>query len=170
MRKMMMLFSMGAIALLILIVVAGAAPMLRAEENTSPGEIVFLHLQIDSARVTLLDTRTVAGSLKIPRGDRVYRAVYFEAADKSGKVVYQGSIDDPLVKRLEYEDPDNPGKLKSKTVILDNAELTVRIPGNMNIESVSFYRLGAGSDIASKKEMGRLIGSVPVTLGAGGDR
>ena len=96
--------------------------------------------------------------------------MYFEAADKDGKVVYQGSFDDPLVKRLEYEDPDNPGKLKSITVFLDKAELTVRVPGDMNIENVSFYRLSTGSDIAAKKEMGRLIGTVPVTLRPGGDR
>ena len=129
MRKLKILFSSGAISLLFLIVAWVTPSTLRAEENTNSDEIIFLHMQVDSSGVTLLDSRTVAGNLKIPRAQRVYRAVYFEAADKDGKVVYQGSFDDPLVKRLEYEDPDNPGKLKSITVFLDKAELTVRVPG-----------------------------------------
>jgi hypothetical protein len=61
-----------------------------------------------------------------------------ESAD--GTVLSSGSLDDPLSKKLEYEDPDSTGVIRSTVVHLDEADFIIRVSYDSAMEAVSFYR------------------------------
>jgi len=65
--------------------------------------------------------------------------IQYELLGESG-VMLQGAITNPLVQRFEYEDPDNPGKLISKTVNWIEATVNLRVPYSAAIKELTFYR------------------------------
>ncbi|MGH8016406.1 MAG: hypothetical protein ACREBV_09460, partial [Candidatus Zixiibacteriota bacterium] len=77
---------------------------------------------------------------KIPRNPSSRSEYEFELTDTANSVIFRGSFEDPLIKRYEFEDPENAGKILTKTVELQSAELTIRIPITENSNLLNFYR------------------------------
>ncbi|HMJ88789.1 MAG TPA: hypothetical protein VK530_03175 [Candidatus Acidoferrum sp.] len=90
--------------------------------------IWFLHLRMTNGQVVLVNQKKTPGVLKRSRGADAARAVQIELQSANGATVWSQTIDDPAVRRIEYEDPQQPGKLRAREVILTNVEFTVRVP------------------------------------------
>ena len=106
--------------------------------DTSNDRIVFLTLKFDKSSVQLVDSKIVPGHLKTNRGPS-RGEIQYELLGDSG-LLLQGAITDPLVQRLEYEDPDNTGKILSKVIAWPEATITLRVPYSAAIKQLSFYR------------------------------
>jgi hypothetical protein len=127
---------------------------LAATEVDSSG-IVFLQFRMDKDGVSLIEASVVPGSIKERRAGASPKAVYYEVESRDGSVIVDGSFDDPLVRRIEYEDPDSPGELKSEVIELAEARFVLRLNHSPDIESISFYRLHGG-DKSSRKLLSRV--------------
>jgi hypothetical protein len=142
---------------------------LQAEESGNAG-IVFLRMYIDRDSISLIESIVVPGAFKQPRAGSISRDMYYEVESKDGTVVTSGTVDDPLVRRVEYEDPDNPGTLKSKVIELSEADFVLRLNYSDDIEFVSFYKLTTNRNDSSEKPSQEFLGRVPIDLDAGGER
>jgi hypothetical protein len=107
--------------------------------------IRFAHFRLTNGVVMLVRSTVVSGKLKArPLESRQKLEVALE--DPTGKAVWASSIDDPLVRRLEYEDAAHPGRLKTWIVHVDSADFVVRMPYRRDVRRLSFYRwVPAGS-------------------------
>jgi len=124
------------------------------------GKIAFLTFKFDGEKVTLVNSRIVDGAFKekvkdFKTGDLRYEVV---GADKT--TIIQNSIGNPLIKKLEYEDPDNPGQLVSKIVTLPEAVFTVRIDYSQNTDYIRFYQNGKSP--AKGDAVMKMIGDIPI--------
>lgn len=131
-----------------------------AADAPTVSQIVFLQLQFDQSGVTLASSRTVEGKLKQLRAPE-NREISYDVTNNSG-VIFTGALDDPLVKRLEYEDPDNPGQLKMKVVEVTEATVYLRIPYAENLREVTFYRSVSGRSATGETARAK-IGSVDLS-------
>ena len=144
---------------LLLLPVVSASP---ADDEIADSDIAFLQFRTDGEKISLVDSRVVPGSLKRARLPELNREITYEVGAKTSGIVFEGSLANPLVKRLEYEDPDNPGQLKSKTIELTEAEFTLRIPYREEIDHITFYRTEPSDQAEGKSTVRTIISTVPL--------
>jgi len=141
----------------------------QADEGDGTG-IIFLQLHIAKDTLSLVKSTIVSGTVKQPRVMSRAAGIYYEVESESDSVIASGIVDDPLIRHLEYEDPDNPGTLKSKVVQLTETDFVLRLRYSEDIESVSFYRMEAGANKAGERVSQEFLGKVSVDLDAGGEK
>lgn len=133
-------------------------------------EIIFLQLHIDKDSISLIKSVVVPGAIKQPRVGSISKDIYYEVESKTGSVITSGTVDNPLIRRVEYEDPDNPGTLKTKVIELSEADFVLRLNYSDDIEAVSFYKLTSNRNDPGEKPSRELLSRVPVDLNAGHER
>jgi len=123
--------------------------------------MIFLHCKMKGGTITLLNTTTGRGHVK-SAGAAVNRmAMTCEVHSNSGALLWMDATNNPMKKRLEYEDPERPGMLKAKVVDLAEAEFTLRIPVVEGAAEVLLYAPaenvpGKKGATLSRKMLGRL--------------
>jgi hypothetical protein len=134
---------------------------MRAQSNSTP-QILFLHLKVTNQVVWLVSSVTRPGVLKTPR-DAAADDLHYELFSASGESLWKAAVADPTILRLEYEEPPGSGNLKRKTVVLKEAEFTVRVPVVPQDRRIDFYKLepsgvpdGKGVKPLTRKSLGSL--------------
>lgn len=145
-------------AAVLLVLACGSA---GAQGNS---RVVFLHLKMRQGKVVLLDQTIRAGSLKQSRSAQHYATWTYDLVSSTGEILWSGTMRDPSFRRYEYEDPNEPGKIRSKQVLLDDVEFTVRVPHIDGGQRVQFYRSIATSAVEGRP-VRQSIGTI--ILGAG---
>jgi len=120
---------------LTLLLGACGASVIYAQE--SPSQIFFLHLKLQSNQVSLVSASVATGRVKV--FSEQHAALNLEVATSAGQLLWTNRVADPLLRHLEYEDPDHPGQIIDKVVQLTNAEFTVRVPVIRDAHHVNFY-------------------------------
>lgn len=136
----------------------------------SPAEqIAFLHLKVNANGITLLDQILAEGALKRPKSVTGSFGLGVRVLDERGASLFEEVVENPLVKRYEYEDPDNPGQIKSKLVFLDEAEFWVRIPLTSGSNRIEFRQEDRRPGEELLRPDPRLTGSIALAAVRGGN-
>jgi hypothetical protein len=117
------------------------ANFLPAQENSS--KIVFLHFKMEVNTIRLVDYSINDGILKSDRMNiSKQEDILYELVSVENKLLYKGTLENPLSLRYEYEDEDenNPGQLKLKIIELKEADFVLRFPYDKEIEAIVFYK------------------------------
>ena len=125
--------------------------------------IVFLHLRLKDGVVTLVRSSVRPGQLKTPIASDKKGEIHLELTATNGVSLWSEVMGDPTVQRFEYEDPDNPGKLKVKEVKVTEAEFTVRVPFYKDAKELKLHRLDKPANLTEAKAPGatkKLLGTV----------
>jgi hypothetical protein len=152
---------------LLIALVAMALPGAGAAnaQTRSEAQIVFLHLRMKNDTLTLVKSALRPGLVKQRRLVEKSGGIYYEVISSSGKSLWQGVTGDPSQQRLEYEDPDHPGELKTKYVKLNEVEFTLRIPFNPEMSRLELYRMAPAAIAQGRpKVLRKLIGSIPISF------
>ncbi len=128
------------------------------EKNQS--KILFLQIKIKDNSLILIKKDIRPGVLKqIPHSpDSDF--LFYQVFSSSGALLWKGGIKDPSVVRYEYEDPDQPGKLKVKEIRLDEAEFTLRIPYNPEFQRIEFYKSVPSNDNKKQSVDRKSLGTI----------
>ena len=113
--------------------------------------ITFLHLRATADGFELIEAKTVNGSLRTRRYDSSKPGLHVEVRSADDRVLFRDVYPDPTVRRLEYEDPEHPGKIRAKEVT--NQEFTIRVPYFAEARVVHFYRRLENRVSASNKPL-----------------
>jgi hypothetical protein len=105
----------------------------------SDSKILFLHLKMKNDKVELIDYTIKPGIIKQKRTPDDEKEFYYEAKSKTNTLLYKESMDNPLVRILEYEDEKVPGKINKKIIKTDTADFTLRIPYKETLSEVAFF-------------------------------
>ena len=137
-------------------------PFASAQTNAAP-QILFLRLRVTQADISLVDSSVRPGMVKA-QPDPEAKEVQFELVSDAGEVLWQGAMDEPRTRHVEFEEPPRSGQLKRKTIRSNAAEFTVRVPALSQASSINFYSHPAPSaDGPSRKPAARkLLGRVPL--------
>ena len=139
----------------LLVLLLFCAGVSSAQTNGEP-KILFLHLKLKSQTVSLVETVTRPGTLKRPR-DPAADELHYELLSGTGESLWKAAVPDPSVRHLEYEDPSGSGNLKRKSIPLDEAEFTVRVPLVSKARQVEFYKLApAASGAKGEKRLAKI--------------
>ncbi len=141
--------------LCLILALLGCAAVRAAEP---PSGILFLHLRMTNGQVVLIDQVKTRGTLKGRGNGSPARGLQLELHSATGRTLWSHVIDDPASRRLEYEDPGNPGKILSREITLTNVDFTVRVPARADARSAVLYRRGppVGKAVAPRRELARV--------------
>ncbi len=140
-----------------------------AKAAGTENKVVFLQFHIDSNSISLTKSTMADGELKKTRIRTESKEIYFEIVSKDSQLLSSGNIENPLVRKFEYENPDKPGEILNKIINLESAEFTVRVDYNNRIDKINFYRTHFEKDIKSVRNSENLIGSVSLSSISGGE-
>ncbi|MCI0693559.1 hypothetical protein L0337_16320 [candidate division KSB1 bacterium] len=129
-------------------------------QTPSAAQIVFLHFKIKDETITLVKANTRPGVVKQKRGGETRGGIYYDVVSASGKSLWNGGMEDPLVQRIEYGDPADSGRIKIKNVTHEEAGFTLRMPFRPDAHRIEFYRLESSADQNRRKILRRPIGSI----------
>lgn len=77
-----------------------------------------------------------------------YSENYFlQMFDKGKNIVLRMKMDDPTVTLLEYEDPEEPGRIRSKLVKHDEILFSILIPAPAKAQFIRFSRIVPGQEM-----------------------
>ena len=141
--------------LFLLLLCAGAS---WAQTNGEP-KILFLHLKLKGQTVSLVETITRPGTLKRPQ-DPVADDLQYELLSGTGESLWKAAVPDPSIRHFEYEDPPGSGNLKRKTILLEEAEFTVRVPLVSKARQIEFYKLSPSGAKGEKRSTKISFGTV----------
>jgi hypothetical protein len=131
-----------------------------ASRSDGSAGITFLHLRATADGFELIEAKTVNGSLRTRRYDAAKPGLHVEVRSADDRVLFRDVHPEPTVTRLEYEDPEHPGKIRAKEIT--NQEFTIRVPYFAEARSVHFYRRLEGRLSGSNRPL--LIHQGQVTL------
>jgi hypothetical protein len=106
---------------------------------------LFLTLRMRTGEVSVVRSQIVPGTLKPQPAPRAPEPLAVVLEDSDGTELATARLDDPSLRRFEYEDPDQPGAIKARTVPVDDTEFIVRVPQPARATRVAVYREAAGA-------------------------
>lgn len=154
----------GCLILISIIVTCSVLAAEKSHGDEADEKILFLHLNADSTGITLLDHIVAEGYLKRSKLPTRSYGLVFQVMDRSGENQFAAIVENPLLKKYEYEDPDRPGELKMKLIYLDEAEFWIRIPLRENMERVEFGLEDNRLSPTLTRPDKRLTGSIDLTF------
>jgi len=108
-------------------------------------KIAFLTFKYDGKKLTLIKTKLADGSFKEKKTEEKKfdpTQMRYEILNKKQRPIFSKYIDNPRLKNMEYADPMNPGQLRTKKVLVPDAEFTIRINYSDSVGYVRFYEFG----------------------------
>ena len=149
------------------VVVTGLVPF-EAGLVHAQHKILFLHLQMRNDSITILQSDVRPGILKHAQDTTTANGIEYQCRSSVGTLLFGGAIEDPSVRRYEYEDSTQPGTLRLKVVKLPSVVFTLRIPFSEDIHHIEFYRVCAPGISSHPKEAVRVfLGAVEIQSNAG---
>ncbi|MGE5313563.1 MAG: hypothetical protein ACM3Q4_02605 [Acidobacteriota bacterium] len=145
------------------LICAALPALLMTESLHAQGQILFLRLRMQNDSVRLVESSLRPGMVKQVRKAPESGVIEYECLTHAGEVVFRGRMSDPSLRRYEYEDPAEPGRIAVRHVRVKDAEFTVRVPYREGLRRVDFYRKNSNaSSGASVRSMRTHIGTVDV--------
>jgi len=140
---------------LLMILVAGTS---AASEDD---RILYLTVKYAGGTVSLDDAEVVDGTIKQPRQPRLTPGLHFAVAAADGEVLFTGTVPDPTLLHVEYE--DDQGRLQKRTARQDPAIFVIRIPYDQRSHSVTIRRIDSTIlDVRRVSEESTFLGTLVV--------
>lgn len=125
--------------------------------------IWFLHFRLTNGQVELVNQKRTPGVLKAPRAARSARTLQLDLEAADGATIWSQAVEDPTFKRIEYEDPQQPGRMRVREITTTNVEFTVRVPFRAQARTAVLSRRadrapakGIAAAPAARLELGRV--------------
>lgn len=141
---------------LLMFLVAGTSP--ASEED----RILYLTVKYAVGTVSLDDARVVEGTIKQPRQPRLTPgSFHFTVAAADGEVLFAGTIPDPTILHVEYE--DEQGRVRKQTAREDPAIFAIRVPYDQRSHSVTIRRIDSTIlDVKRLSEESTFLGTLVI--------
>lgn len=124
-----------------------SAPLGIQAGQSDTNQFLFLTLRLKAGVVTLEKAEIVAGTLKPQQNSTDEQPLLIALEQTKGIAQWSLKMDDPSVQRLEYEDPQQPGVLKTKLLATDDIEFIVRTPLITGVRHLAIHRQAARSKL-----------------------
>ena len=144
--------------LALLLMLLNAAPAALAADTNQTGSVVeekfpLLTLRFKDGELLPVNSKVVAGALKPQRNSTKPNNLLVQLEDAAGLRIWSLTLDDPAVQRYEYEDPDEPGRIRFTEARSDDVDFLVRVPLDVRARQVAVFRreraAAAGTNEAS---------------------
>ena len=112
---------------------------LRAAPTNSEPRMLFLHLKLKPKNISLVNLTAAPGVVKPSRVSP--EGIQYEVISVAGESLWKGVVADPSERHFEFKHPAPAGKLNRKTIHVDEAEFSVRIPEFSAAKQIDFYLL-----------------------------
>ena len=119
----------------------------QAGEATN--QFLFLTLRLKGRVVTLEKAAIVSGTLKPQVNSTDAEPLFVTLEQAEGAESWSLAMNDPSIQRYEYEDPQQPGVLKSKIVQVDDIEFIVRTPMTPGVRRIAIHHMDKSAKAAS---------------------
>jgi hypothetical protein len=153
---------------LYLIALIGLIPLQTIRVHAQD-KILFLRFRMRDDSITIVQSNIRAGFLKPIIDAGKAGGIEYQCRSSVGSLISRGIIDDPSSRRYEFEDPDQPGRLKVKVVSFNDVKFTLRIRFEKEISRIEFYRIRIPEPSSRlQKKVKVFLGSVNIHPNGGG--
>jgi hypothetical protein len=135
---------------------------LSGQDNTN--QFLFLRMRLKGQEISLVESSVVKGVLKPQRDSEQTERLVVALESDSEETQWSLTIADPGVRRLEYEDPEKPGTIRSKLVRIEDVEIVVRAPQLPGVRKVAVYRKENGNQLGKGKKLLARVTLPPQTI------
>jgi hypothetical protein len=157
----------GILSLVVAFQFACAQPSLA--KRSEPERAWRLTVNYKSGTITLLRIDTLRTILPLTikeaileKGD-VGDGFFFEMLDDSSKLVLRSRMFDPTKTMAEYEDPKNPGQIRSSEVVHDTITFTMVVPAPASARKIRIGRVPTSRDTTGGKALRKeYLGEFPL--------
>ena len=146
-----------------LLLAAVTLMLVDAPAQEATNRFLLLRLRLNGDSVTLINASVAAGTLKPQQDSDEPESLLIHLEDATGKLQWSTLIADPSIRRYEYEDPQEPGALRTKIVQLDDAEVIVRAPLLPDVRHLAVHRKQTPQDRAAAPET-RLLSRISLPV------
>ena len=134
------IFRRNQILLLLLLFLWGYCP-----SYSQPGEkILFLKFRMKNNNISLVQAKVRPGHLKLTPGGPGMETIRYVVLSGSGDTQWVGTMQDPGIRRLEFEDTVHPGHMMKKFVNQSDTKFTLRVPLLPDAKEILFFRPNPG--------------------------
>lgn len=120
-------------------------------DRNKPEKALRLTIKYQKGQMTLLKVEPLQMVIPLTVKKRIVKAdshpaaeYFFEISDNKKNTVLRSNMENPTQTLLEYEDPENPGKIKSKLVSHEEMTFSIIISAPDNARFISFSRAAPG--------------------------
>ena len=117
-------------------------PALRLRGEFRDGRVVSLTAERLTVVLPLPIKEQVLAEGEAPRG------YFVELRDELSNVALRAVLDAPTLVVMEYEDPEQPGRIISKEIHVEEATFSVIVPAPPEARSIRFLRVRPGAEAA----------------------
>lgn len=132
-----------------------AVPAAAAPEGYRMRALTFA---MDASGVRLEQAAEAPGRVKAPPLSIAPYRLEFEVYGRDGEKLYAGSLDHPLHRIDEYEDPSRPGTLRHVAREVASDAFQIRLPATLPGVRVAFFEVRPAADSSVRTA----LGSVPL--------
>lgn len=143
-----------AVVIALTLGLASALPAQPARQGGPPNLEPALRLTgvFRDGRVVSLTAEPLTVVLPLPVKEKVLAAgaaptgYFIELRDEASNVALRAALDDPTLVVMEYEDPEQPGRIVSKEIHVEEATFSVIVPAPPESRSIRFLRVRPGQE------------------------
>ncbi len=154
------------ITLILLVSIFSLTGNLSAEEKPKPENAYRLTIKYDNGKLDSLKVDTLYMVIpltvkeKIMKNEEHPEGYFFEMLNEKGNLLLRSNMNDPTITLLEYEDPENPGRIIGKLVKHDKITFSIIVPAPAGARSIRFSRVIPGQDsIPVEKRRHEVLGT-----------
>jgi len=146
------------------VVLAALALGYLTPAEASTDRMIYVNLTLVDGKAHLNDIAVVKGHLKQRKAVRIApNHLYYVVTSVLGETLYEGSIPDPSLLRVEYM--DDGGRMQIKTVRRDITDFSIRLPYHPDAHRVTIRRIGSAiPEIERLTETTTQVGSFEIDL------
>lgn len=122
-------------------------PRYAFSEKHKPEKILRLTIKYENGKMDLLkvDSLLMVVPVRVTeqavKGELSPDEFFFEIQDKRKNTILRSNMENPTESLMEYEDPENPGGIKSQIVKHEGITFSILVPALENSQFVRFARV-----------------------------
>jgi hypothetical protein len=126
-------------------------------EQNKPEKALRLTIKYQKGEMNLLKVEPLQMIIPLTVKEQVFKGeadrgeYFFEVSDDKKNVVLRSNMENPTVTLMEYEDPEHPGKIRSKLVKHKEMTFSIIIPAPDNARFIRFSRVAPGQESIAPK-------------------
>lgn len=169
-NKSVFILFVRLIALTLLVSMFPLIGNLSAEEQQKPEKAYRVTLKYHNGKMDSLIVESLYMVIPLTLKEQIMKdgehpeGYFFEMFDEKGNLVLRSNMQDPTVTLLEYEDPENPGRIKGELVKHDKITFSIIVPAPTEARSIHFARVIPSQDsIPVEKRRHEILGTSGLT-------
>lgn len=124
----------------------------EASNNSKSEKTLFLSLTYDGQNFVIEKSQILDSPLKVNRHRKLDKEFRITLNDINSDELFVESLENPLVKEYEVEDPENPGHFIKKVITVPSVTFDLRLPFSNKVKTIELFKHEVNSSNSNQNQ------------------